>query len=65
LRGSTPLGGPLVGYIGEHVDPRAAVFVGGVAALVAAAYGWVNLRTAGVTDQPDARRLQPRAAEAA
>jgi MFS family permease len=53
LLGSTPIGGPLVGYIGEHVDPRAAVFVGGVAALLAAAYGWVNLRAAGATQQPD------------
>lgn len=34
--GSTPLGGPLVGAIGEHVSPRVAVAVGAVACLVAA-----------------------------
>jgi MFS family permease len=39
LIGSTPIGGPIVGYIGEHVSPRAALFLGGLAALVAAAYG--------------------------
>ena len=36
LVGSTPIGGPIVGWIGEHIDPRAAVLLGGIAALVAA-----------------------------
>ncbi len=40
LLGTTPIGGPIVGWIGEHVDPRVSVLIGGVAALVAAAYGW-------------------------
>ena len=44
LVGSTPIGGPIVGWIGEHVDPRASVLLGGVAALVAATFGWWNLR---------------------
>jgi MFS family permease len=43
LVGSTPIGGPIVGWIGEHVDPRAAVLVGGLAALVAAGYGTLHL----------------------
>jgi MFS family permease len=43
LVGSTPIGGPIVGWIGEHIDPRAAVLLGGVAALVAAMYGAVHL----------------------
>jgi MFS family permease len=37
--GSTPIGGPLVGVIGEHVGPRSALALGGIAALVAAAFG--------------------------
>ena len=37
--GSTPIGGPLIGAIGEHVGPRWALALGGLAALAAAAYG--------------------------
>lgn len=37
--GSTPIGGPLIGAIGEHVGPRWALALGGLAALTAAAYG--------------------------
>lgn len=36
LMGATPIGAPLVGWIGEHVSPRWAVGVGGVAALAIA-----------------------------
>ena len=41
--GSTPIGGPIVGWIGEHIDPRVAVLLGGIAALVAAVYGAIHL----------------------
>jgi len=37
--GSTPIGGPLVGWIADVAGPRAGIAVGGVACLVAAAYG--------------------------
>jgi MFS family permease len=36
--GSTPIGGPLVGWIGGTLGPRQAVGVGGVATLVAVAF---------------------------
>jgi MFS family permease len=40
--GSTPFGGPLIGWIGENIGPRWALALGGVAALAAAAFGaWV------------------------
>jgi MFS family permease len=42
--GTTPMGGPMVGYIGQLFDPRAALAVGGLSAVVAAAYGWHALR---------------------
>lgn len=42
VMGTTPIGGPIVGWIGEYVDPRAAVAVGGIAGLAAAAYGWLD-----------------------
>lgn len=37
--GSTPIGGPLVGWLADAAGPRAAVALGGVACLVAAGYG--------------------------
>lgn len=40
IMGTTPIGGPVIGWIGERFDPRAAVAVGGIAALAAGAYGW-------------------------
>jgi len=41
--GTTPIGGPIVGYIGQALGGRAALAVGGVAALLAAAFGWRSL----------------------
>ena len=37
--GSTPIGGPVIGAIGEHVGPRWALALGGVAAVLAAGFG--------------------------
>jgi MFS family permease len=42
--GSTPLGGPLVGFIGGSLGPRYGLGIGGVAALLAGLYGWSRLR---------------------
>jgi MFS family permease len=42
--GSTPVGGPLVGFIGGEWGARYGLGVGGLAALLAALYGWSRLR---------------------
>ncbi len=42
--GTTPIGGPLVGLVAEQVGPRWAMALGGAAALVAAALGFVAAR---------------------
>jgi MFS family permease len=42
--GSTPIGGPIVGAIGEHWGPRWSLFVGGLAAIIAAGIGAMVLR---------------------
>jgi MFS family permease len=42
--GSTPIGGPIVGAIGEHWGPRWSLFVGGLAAVIAAGIGAMALR---------------------
>lgn len=47
--GSTPIGGPVVGWLGELLGGRAPLAVGGLAALVATTAGWRSLRSAAVT----------------
>jgi MFS family permease len=42
--GSTPVGAPIVGWIGERFDPRMSMVVGAVAALVAGAVGISAMR---------------------
>ena len=49
--GSTPLGGPLVGFIGGSLGARYGLGVGGVAALMAALYGWSRLRADSAPDR--------------
>ena len=41
--GSTPVGAPIVGWIAESFDPRAALAVGGVATILGCIYGLVKL----------------------
>lgn len=41
--GSTPIGGPIVGWIGEFIGPRFGLGIGGVASLLAAVAGYVGL----------------------
>lgn len=56
--GTTPIGGPIMGAIGEHAGARWGLLVGGLAALIAAAYGARGIqRTArsAVTTQIDER----------
>ena len=42
--GSTPIGGPIAGYVSEHFGGRAGLVMGGVACFVAAGGGWLVLR---------------------
>ncbi|HEX8966113.1 MAG TPA: MFS transporter [Patescibacteria group bacterium] len=42
--GSTPIGGPIIGWIGEYIGPRWGLGVGGIAALVAASIGIFTLK---------------------
>lgn len=37
--GTSPIGGPIIGAVGEHANPRVALAAGAVAAFVAAAFG--------------------------
>jgi MFS family permease len=42
--GSTPIGGPIAGYVSEHFGGRAGLVMGGIACLVAAGGGWLVFR---------------------
>ena len=44
FQGSTAIGGPLIGVVGEYAGARWALAVGGFAAIVAAVIGYVKLR---------------------
>ena len=39
--GSTPIGGPIVGWLAEVAGPRSGLVLAGVAALAAAVGGWI------------------------
>jgi MFS family permease len=41
--GSTPIGGPIIGWIGDHIGPRYGVLTGGLAAILAAGIGAMTL----------------------
>jgi MFS family permease len=43
--GTTPIGGPIVGFIADHSNPRIGLAVGGVAAILAAGLGLVAGRS--------------------
>jgi MFS family permease len=42
--GTTPIGGPIIGWIGQHIDPRATYITGGLACLLTTAFAWPSLR---------------------
>ena len=44
VAGTTPLGGPLLGWLADTVGGRAPLVLGGVACLGAAAFGWIAHR---------------------
>lgn len=50
--GSTPIGGPLAGWLSEAVDPRAALVLAGVAALAAGLVARVAFARSGLTGAP-------------
>ncbi len=43
MMGSTPIGGPIIGWIGELFDARLALATGGAAMLIAVVYGYIAL----------------------
>jgi hypothetical protein len=54
--GSTPVGGPIAGWVSAQAGARAGLAMGGVACLVAAGMGWLVARrlSTGVADAAEA-----------
>ncbi len=54
--GSTPIGGPLIGFIGEHIGARFGLVTGGVATIMASAFAARTLSKGGMlrTVSPEA-----------
>lgn len=50
--GTTPLGGPLIGWICAHANPRVACLVGGLGTVAAALAHWAYLRKADTRKDP-------------
>ena len=42
--GSTPIGGPIIGWVSQVLSPRYGLVVGGFACIAAGVYGYVSLR---------------------
>ena len=55
--GSTPIGGPIVGWISEAAGPRVGIVVGALSCLVAAGYGAKALDVEPVTGEVEAVAL--------
>jgi MFS family permease len=54
--GSTPIGGPIVGWISDTAGPRVGIVIGGVACLAAAAWGHRYLAHDPASDSTPAAR---------
>jgi MFS family permease len=60
--GTTPLGGPLVGWIAERFGARASIAVGATATLIAGIGAWIALRRGGI--RPHTHPVEPEDAAA-
>jgi MFS family permease len=63
--GSTPIGGPIIGWVSEVLDPRAGVLVGGIAAAAAVAWTVRQMRRFDTADRLAEPVESERAAEGA
>ena len=55
--GSTPIGGPIAGWVSETFGGRAGLLMGAVACFLAAALGWWLMRRAGASAPANAAEL--------
>jgi MFS family permease len=58
--GGNPVGGPLMGWLGEHVHGRAPIVVGGIVSVLVAVTAWVILLRRGDVRPPRRLWFRPR-----
>ncbi|TWP50045.1 MFS transporter [Lentzea tibetensis] len=58
--GGNPVGGPLMGWLGEHVHGRAPIVIGGVVSVLVAVVAWVILLRRGDVRLPRRLWFRPR-----
>jgi predicted MFS family arabinose efflux permease len=51
LGGSAAIGGPMLGWIADHIGARALMILGGLACLSASTFGWFATRPSAMTSQ--------------
>ncbi len=51
--GSTAIGGPIIGWIGQQIGPRWGLGVGGFAAIIAAVFGFLTITKMKATSSPE------------
>jgi MFS family permease len=59
--GSTPIGGPIAGFVSQHFGGRAGLVMGGIACLVAAAGGWLVMKRMQSSSGPELPVEEPAA----
>ena len=57
--GSTPIGGPIIGWISQQWGARAGLFVGGAASLLAAGAAAWSVRRQRLRSEPDVLPMPP------
>jgi MFS family permease len=57
--GSTPVGAPIMGWITEAIDPRAALALGATATLAGCLYGWLRLPAYSFDRSGEATEIAP------
>ena len=60
--GSTPIGGPIAGWLSQSIDPRASLVLAGVSGVAAAIAARVAFRRQPAPGTPARRRGSPRRA---
>ena len=56
--GSTAIGGPIIGWVGEHTQPQWALGLGGMAAILASIFGFITLRNVRSQSEVNTRAVQ-------
>lgn len=63
MMGSTAIGGPIIGWIGEYVGPRYSLGLGGLVTILAAFYGYLTILRPSLGSMPSFERVPEAASD--